>query len=217
MTVVELASGAQMRSRGPMDGTVALMLGGGTGRVVSGTWSSSVELLADHLSETMPRLGIVEVKYRIRSWRHIQMCIADAHAARDAIAAAGATNIILIGYSMGGAVSTQTAGHPLIETVIGLAPWLPPELDMDQLAGRRFHVLHGTRDPFLGTAGVSTESSRRGFERIVAQGGTGSYTLIPGGFHAIALRAPWGAPVGMPTARTWRRELTRLVAAVPGV
>lgn len=211
MTVSDLATGAQLRMRGPTNGRVVLTINGGTARDLPGTWSASTQYLVDALAPRFPDVGFAETKYRIRSWRRFEMCLQDGRAALDHVADAGATQIVLIGFSLGGAVSTQLADHPLVTTVIGLAPWLPQELPTDAMTGRAFHVLHGTRDPLPGTSGVSPASSRAGFDRILAAGATGSYSLIPLGIHAIALRAPWGGRIPMPRARAWTRATERLL------
>jgi pimeloyl-ACP methyl ester carboxylesterase len=212
VTVSDLASGAQLRMRGPAGGRVVLTINGGTARDLPGTWSASTQYLVDALAPQFPTVGFAETKYRIRSWRRFEMCLQDGRAALDHVADAGATEIVLVGFSLGGAVSTQIADHPLVTTVIGLAPWLPQELPTDAMAGRAFHVLHGTRDPLPGTSGVSPASSRAGFDRILAAGATGTYSLITFGIHAIALRAPWGGLIPMPRARSWSRQVARLLA-----
>jgi hypothetical protein len=45
--------------------------------------------------------------------------------------------------------------------------------------------------------------SRRGFERARAVGAEGTYTVIPGAVHGLALRAPWGGLVRLPRAGRW--------------
>jgi hypothetical protein len=88
--------------------------------------------------------------------------------------------------------------------VLGLAPWIPDRLSLDALRGRRFDVLQGTLDRWLpGIPGVSPESSRRGFERAQALGVEGSYALVPGALHALALRAHRGRAVPLPRATRW--------------
>ncbi len=203
MTVLTLATGAELRLTGPCDSTVVMCINGGTGREMAGTWSSSVEHLVRGLVPRHPELGFAEVKYRIRSWKKLDWCIEDAQAAIDAILAAGADEIVLLGYSMGGAVCSQIADHPSVRHVIGLAPWLPERLPMDAMRDVTFTVIHGSLDRYLpGIPGVNPDSSRAGFDRIMRLGGRGTYTLLPGGVHPIALRAPW-ALVAMPKARAW--------------
>jgi hypothetical protein len=74
------------------------------------------------------------------------------------------------------------------------------------LQGKRLAVLHGALDRWLpGVPGVSPRSSRRGFERANAEGARGSYTVIRGAVHGVAVRAPWGRLVPLPRARRWER------------
>jgi acetyl esterase/lipase len=88
--------------------------------------------------------------------------------------------------------------------VLGLAPWIPERLDLSPLRGRRLVVIHGALDRYLpGIPGVSPASSRRGFERAQALGVDGTYTLLPGAIHPIAVRGPLGRAVPMPRARHW--------------
>ena len=90
------------------------------------------------------------------------MCVEDARAAIDA---AGGERTLLVGFSMGGLVSVRAAEHPTVVAVLGLAPWLPDQLDLSPLVGKRFDVLHGALDRWLpGVPGVSPTLSRKGFD-----------------------------------------------------
>jgi len=201
-----LRSGAELRVTGPPDAAAAVVcVNGGQGREVEGTWSASLEWLARRLAPRFPSLAFGEVKYRIKSWRQLDWCVEDA---RNAIDALGAERTLLLGFSMGGAVAISVADDPRVEAVLGLAPWIPDRLSVEPLRGRRLDVLHGSLDrPLPGLPGVSPSGSRRGFERAQALGVPGTYTLIHGALHAIALRA--GRPLPLPRAGTW----ARLVAA----
>jgi dienelactone hydrolase len=153
------------------------------------------------LAPSFPELAFGEVKYRIKSWKRLDWCVQDARAAIDEL---GARRTLVLGFSMGGAVAVQAADEPSVETVLGLAPWLPDRLPVDALAGKRLRVLHGTLDRSLpGIPGVSPASSRRGFERARAHGAHGEYTLIPGALHGVAVRAHWGPAVPLPRAGAW--------------
>jgi dienelactone hydrolase len=189
--------------RGPHDGRVAVCLGGGVAASVPGIWNSSLEWLADHLEPRHPELGFLEVRYRIRSWRNMGPCIEDAAAALDAAASRGAREIVLIGFSMGGAVAVSVAAHPLVDQMIGLAPWLSDRLDVSPLRGRRLDVLHGSLDRwFPGVPGVPASLSKRGVERARALGVAASYRLVRGGVHGIAGRTRLGL-VRFPRAGEW--------------
>lgn len=193
-------------------------MNGGSGRDVEGTWSASLEWLVQCLAPRLPNLCLVEVRYRIKSWKRLAMCTEDAVAAIESAVAAGARRIALVGFSMGGAVSIGAAGHAAVSEVIGLAPWIPDRLLLRSLRGRRLTVFHGALDRYLpGVPGVSPSNSRRGFERARAEGVEGSYTLIPGALHGIAVRAPWGGVLPLPRAARWAElvaeELERFQAS----
>jgi pimeloyl-ACP methyl ester carboxylesterase len=211
-----LRSGAELRITRPAGAAAAVVcVNGGQGSEVAGTWSASLEWLARRLAPRFPSLAFGEVKYRIKSWKKLDWCVEDARAAIDAL---GAPRILLLGFSMGGAVAVQAAAAPSVETVLGLAPWFPDRLSLEPLRGRRLRVLHGSLDRWLpGIPGVSPTSSRRGFERARALGVDGDYTLISGAVHGVALRAHWGRAVPLPRARTWARlvadELARFQSA----
>jgi pimeloyl-ACP methyl ester carboxylesterase len=201
---MRLRTGAEMRITGPLDAAAAVVcVNGGQSREVEGTWSATLEWLVHRLAPAFPALTFGEVRYRVKSWRRLDLCVEDACAAVDAI---GAPRTLLLGFSMGGAVSARAAAEPSVETVLGLAPWLPDRLELDALRGRRLRVLHGTLDRALpGIPGVSARGSRRGFDRALALGASGEYTLVRGGLHGVAVRAHRGRPLPLPRAGTWAR------------
>ena len=194
---------AELRIRGPASGPAVICVNGGQAAAVEGTWSASLEWLVNRVAPQFPQLRFAEVKYRIKSWNHFDSCIEDARYALDR---AGAERTLLLGFSMGGAVAISVADDPRVEGVLGLAPWIPDRLSVEPLRGRRLDVLHGSLDrPFPGVPGVSPAGSRHGFDRAQSLGVPGTYTLIPGALHAIALRA--GRPIPLPRARTWARHV----------
>jgi pimeloyl-ACP methyl ester carboxylesterase len=202
--VVELATGAELRLTG-VGPTAVVCVNGGQAAEVEGTWSASLEWLVGRLAPQFPGLAFAEVRYRIKSWKRLDDCVADA---RAAIRVVGAERTLLLGFSMGGAVSISAADEPSVTGVLGLAPWIPERLSLEPLRGKRLDVLHGSLDRWLpGIPGVSASSSRRGFERALAVGTTGTYELIPGALHGIALRAHWGKPVRLPRAAEWERRI----------
>lgn len=190
-----------MRVTGPESEVAVVCVNGGQAREVEGTWSASVEWLVQRLSPRLPELRFAEVRYRVKSWRRLESCVEDA---RAAVYEVGAPRVALLGFSMGGAVSIAIAGEPHVEEVVGLAPWIPDELDVSTLRRKRLTVLHGALDRWLpGIPGVSASHSRKGYERARERGAEGRYVLIPGALHGIALRSPWGRLVTLPKADRW--------------
>jgi dienelactone hydrolase len=209
--VVELPTGAEMRLTG--DGATAVVcVNGGQAAEVEGTWSASLEWLVLRLAPRFRALVFGEVRYRVKSWRRIDACVEDA---RSAVRAIGAERTLLLGFSMGGAVAISVADEQSVERVLGLAPWIPDRLSLEPLRGKRLDVLHGSLDRWLpGIPGVSPASSRRGFDRARAEGVAGTYELIPGALHAIALRARRGHPVPLPRAAAWERRVAAQLATL---
>ena len=160
----------------------------------------SLEWLIGRLAPLFPAVAFAEVRYRVKSWQRLDLCEEDA---RAAVAEAGAPRSLLLGFSMGGAVATRAADAPGVEGVLGLAPWLPDRLQLDRLRGRRLDVLHGSLDRWLpGVPGVSPASSRSGFDRARSLGVEGSYRLIPGALHGLAVRTRFGL-LPLPRAGRW--------------
>jgi pimeloyl-ACP methyl ester carboxylesterase len=214
--VSRLATGAELRVRGPDGADAVICVNGGQRAQVEGTWSASLEWLVSRLAPRHPALRFAEVRYRVKSWERLDWCIEDARAALYELAAGRA---LLVGFSMGGAVAAAIAGEDSVVAVLGLAPWFPERLPLDALRGKRLHVLHGRLDRALpGVPGVSVEHSRRGFERALAVGAHAEYTVIPGGVHGLAVRTPWGATIPLPRASRWSEladvEVERFASSV---
>jgi dienelactone hydrolase len=199
---MRLSTGAELRLTGPADAPAAVVcVNGGQAAVVEGTWSASLEWLVRRLAPQFPELAFAEVRYRIKSWNRLDWCVEDA---RAAVAQVGAERTLLLGFSMGGAVSVRTADDPSVKTVLGLAPWFPDQLSLEPLRGKRLRVVHGSLDrAFPGIPGVAPALARRGFERALALGAEGEFTLIRGGLHGVAVRAPSGRLIALPRASTW--------------
>ena len=208
-----LATGAEARLRNGGAASVVVCLNGGQAKEVPGTWGASVEWLVERLAPRFPSLGFVEVRYRIKSWRRLELCIEDA---RAAVQEHGGERTLVLGYSLGGAVAISSADEGSVERVVGLAPWISERLDLAPLDGKRLDVLHGSLDrPLPGIPGVSAASSRAGFERAQARGVAGSYTLIRGAVHGIAFRAR-GRLVPYPRAHAWERGVAAQLEGFAG-
>lgn len=198
---MKIASGAELRITGGDGPLTVVCMNGGQRAEVEGTWSATIEWLVERLRPRFPDARFAELRYRIKSWRRYGECVEDA---RAAIEAAGGERKILLGFSMGGGIAIASAAAPAVETVVGLAPWVPPQLELDSLPGKRLVVLHGSLDrPLPGIPGVSPRHSRAAFERALAAGAEGDYELIPGAVHGVAVRAPGLGLVPLPRARRW--------------
>jgi len=198
---VKLPTGAELRVTGDVAEHAVVCIGGGQAREVAGTWSASLEWLVRALAPRLPELGFAEVRYRVKSWRRFEWCVEDALAA---IMAVEAPHVLLLGFSMGGGISVAAADAPAVEQVVGLAPWIPDELDVSTLRQKRLTVIHGALDRWLpGIPGVSAAHSRKGFERALERGAEGRYIVIPGAVHGVAVRSPRGTLVRLPRAARW--------------
>ena len=146
-------------------------------------------------------LRFAEVRYRVKSWKRLDLCVEDAVAAVGRQALSGR---FCWGSRWAGRSACGPRRIPGVVGVVGLAPWLPDQLDLAPLRGRRLDVLHGALDRWLpGIPGVSPSVSRRGYERARQMGVEGSYAVIPGAVHGLALRAPSGRLVTLPRAARW--------------
>jgi dienelactone hydrolase len=211
VTVVTLPTGAEMRLTGS-GSTAVVCVNGGQAAEVEGTWSASLEWLVARLAPRSPALVFAEVRYRIKSWKRLDDCVADG---RAAVRAVGADRALMLGFSMGGAVGISVCDEPCVVGVLGLAPWIPDRLSVEPIRGKRLDVLHGSLDRYLpGIPGVSPTLSRRGFDRALAVGATGTYELIPGALHGIAVRARSGRPIRLPRAAEWERRVAAQLATL---
>jgi pimeloyl-ACP methyl ester carboxylesterase len=204
ISTLPLETGAEARLRNGSAPLAAVLVNGGTSRLHAGTWSATSELLARELAPRFPGICFVEVRYRIKSWKALDGCVEDARAAVTVAVSEGAESCLLVGFSMGGAVSIGVAGDDPVWGVLGLSPWIPGRLSLGGLRGKRLDVLQGGLDRGLpGVPGISPASSLAGFERALAQGVDGSYELVRGGLHGCAVRGPSGRIQRLPRWRAW--------------
>jgi dienelactone hydrolase len=174
-----------------------LLLGGSAHKPGRGRWSAAMDWLAPRLSEHGYRTA--QVRYPSRHWREMPSAIRATHEALAQLPPARG----LIGFSMGGAVAVAASADSDADIVVGLAPWIPEQIDLRALAGRRLRVLHGSLDrPLPGVPGVSPNHSRAAVRRARHLGVDASHRLVGGGVHLIALRAA-GRLVPAPRAGRW--------------
>ena len=198
---VALATGAEARWTGKPGERAVVCVNGGTAAELPGTWSASIEWLVRRLAARFPGLGFLEVRYRVKSWRRLDLCVADGAAAIAAARTAGAERLALLGFSMGGAVAVRNAAAPGVELVAGVNPWLPPQLELEPLRGRRLAIAHGALDaPLPLIPGVKPSMSLAAAERARALGVEVERNVVRFGFHAVALRRRDGGLLALPGA-----------------
>lgn len=205
---VELDTGALVRRNDRPEAPLVVMgFGGGSPRPSPVADSPSLRWLLDHLADADAEQW--ELLYRLASWHDLDGCIEDGAAAVGAAAASGRP-MVLVGFSMGGAVATAVAGHPQVELVLAASPWLPPELSLEGVRERPVRVVHGALDGWLpGVPGVPPRHSRAAVDRMRRSGVDATHRTVGGAVHPFALRGPWGRLIPAPGAR--RRA--RLIAA----
>ena len=206
-----LATGAEARWTGRLGSGAVVCVNGGTAAEVPGTWSASIEWLVRGLADRFPQVGFLEVRYRIKSWQRLELCVEDCRAALDAAREAGAERLALLAFSMGGAVAVQNAATPDIEALVGVNPWLPLQLDFSPLAHKRLAIVHGALDaPLPGIPGVKPSMSAAAAARASALGADVTREVVAG-FHAVAFRRRDGGLLPVPGARRFdafvQREL----------
>jgi alpha-beta hydrolase superfamily lysophospholipase len=92
----------------------------------------------------------------------------------------GPVPVVLVGHSMGARAALRAAGHPSVTAAAGLAPWLPPGEPVDQLAGRRVLLAHGTADAVTRPADTWVYAERaRALTSVTAiEVRTGEHTML---------------------------------------
>jgi hypothetical protein len=136
--VAVLSTGAEARVTGSGPDTV-VCVNGGQARDVEGTWSASLEWLVDRLAPRLPHLRFVEVRYRSKSWRRLDLCIDDTTAAvREP---AGSPIAWRSSRSVGGASTSCTVARPPAPGYPGsLAGVVTPRLRASASARHRRNV-----------------------------------------------------------------------------
>lgn len=135
------------------------------------------------------RVAVGRLRYRVRGWNSGSgdqpAPVQDAEWALDRLTERFPDRPIgLVGHSMGGRTALRVAGHPQVRSVVGLAPWLPSGEPIEQLAGRRVLLAHGSADRMTSPRGTAAFAGR--LERA---GVPVSLVEISGDGHAM-LRRP---------------------------
>lgn len=118
--------------------------------------AASVRALGRRLSRAGREEGLAThvVHYRYRGWNGTEARLArDAEWACDEVVRRyGDIPVCLVGVHMGARAALRAGGHDAVNSVLGIAPWLPeedaaiPPEPVKQLCGRRVLIVHGTND-----------------------------------------------------------------------
>lgn len=172
--VVLLLHGGRAKSHGPVTARQLAVLRMGP--------------FASHLRRTgAPHgLAVARLRHAVRGWNGEERSpVADGFWALDQLAERfPGLPVTTVGHSMGGRTAFYVAGHPSVEAVVGLAPWLERGDPVDQLAGRRVLIAHGAMDRM-----TSAKASARFAEQAAAIATSVSYVRINAEGHAMLRRA----------------------------
>jgi len=130
------------------------------------------------------------VRFSVRGWNDAQASpVRDLTRLLDDLRRDhGPVPVVLVGHSMGARAAMRAAGHPSVIAAAGLAPWLPPGEPVDQLAGRRILLAHGTADAVTSPADTWAYAGRARPLASVTQ------IEVRTGEHTLLWRAPlWHA------------------------
>ncbi|MFC4909178.1 alpha/beta hydrolase [Actinomadura gamaensis] len=198
----------RLRPRGPArPAALALVLHGGrevSREPATARQTAALRMVpfAMHLLSAGRRRGLAvwSLGYRYRGWNGAEASpVTDARWALDEIRKAHPNvPIVLVGHSMGARTSLRVADDPQVAGVAALAPWVPRDEPVAQLAGRRVLIMHGTED---GT--TPYRASVRYAERAREAAASLDFVPVAGEGHAM-LRRP-----GL-----WHRRTTAFVMDV---
>ncbi|NHD16174.1 MULTISPECIES: alpha/beta hydrolase [unclassified Actinopolyspora] len=105
--------------------------------------------------------------------------------------------VVLLGHSMGARAALRIAGSNAVRAVCALAPWAEEQDPVEQLAGRRVGIVHGTDDH------VTPASSSAVYARRAELAGTPvERVVLPGAGHAMVRRY-----------RDWTRQVRAFVGS----
>jgi predicted alpha/beta-hydrolase family hydrolase len=140
----------------------ALILPGGAARSRGRYWSFVDFGLRDLARRLVDRgepdgLAVYLLRYRYRGWNgnRADTAVDTLWALGELERAHGGVPVALIGNSLGGRAAFWVAGEPHVASIAGIAPWLPNGDPVEQLAGRKVLIVHGSRD----RSGASAERS----------------------------------------------------------
>jgi predicted esterase len=132
------------------------------------------------------RLVVARLRYAVRGWNGALLSpVRDARWALDQLTEEfPGLPVGLVGHSMGGRAALRVGGYPGVRSIVGLAPWLPANEPVEQLADRRILLIHGSSDRM-----TSPRLSEQFAQRLRACGIANSFVEVVGDKHGM-LRQP---------------------------
>jgi predicted alpha/beta-hydrolase family hydrolase len=178
--------------RGPVRG-IALVLHGGRSASLEPTRARQLSVLrmipfATALKRAGAKdgLAVARLRFAVRGWNGGQRSpVADARWALGQLAERFPdTPVVLVGHSMGGRTAFYVTGYPTVAGTVALAPWVERGDPVEQLAGRRLLIAHGTRDRMTSAAGSAA------YARLARTAGAEvTYVGVEADSHAMLRRA----------------------------
>lgn len=137
-----------------------------------------------------PGAAVGLMRYRYRGWNGAAADpVADLRAVLDGLPSR-ITRVLLIGHSLGGRAVVAAGNHPLVQGVLGLAPWLPGGEPLVALRGPVV-LAHGTDDRITSPAQTAAYA-----KRLRASGVPVALFAVEGDNHTMLNRSPdWNALV----------------------
>jgi alpha-beta hydrolase superfamily lysophospholipase len=127
------------------------------------------------------RLAVFRLLNARRGWDTSHTPVDDALWALEEIAGriGRRSPVCLVGHSLGGRAALLAAGAPGVRGAVALAPWVYPTDVAPGIDGRRFLIVHGSRDRIASpvrAAALAQALGRRAEVRFLP---------VPGGKHAM--------------------------------
>lgn len=151
---------------------VAVMVGGALGGLLGPADGLYPDLAAGLLED-----GTATIRMSYRRPNDLDRCVHDVVAAVELAVRGGATHVVLVGHSFGGAVAVRAgiALGPYVAGVVTLATQSAGCEVAEQLRPTPLRLYHGDRDELLPVAA----------SEVVAHLGGGDLTVLPGTGHLL--------------------------------
>jgi dipeptidyl aminopeptidase/acylaminoacyl peptidase len=171
-------------SRGDIRGLLHPVEGGANAVVCVGGAMGGLDGPAGRLYARLPALlaadQITVLRVDYRQQNELEECALDALAACSFLKGIGASGVVLVGHSFGGAVVIK-AGElaPIVRGVVSMSPQLHGARGVDSL-NRPLLLIHGMADD---NAGTFPEQSERLYAAVQGLGGTVRFVYLPDEAH----------------------------------